>query len=96
MESRISERDWRSFDCAPVGRFAQDDTLGRLLVGAVVGELELDAIVAGAELIHDLLEDIAVLGDDADGISLDAGLGLELGVFDGGDDLLGIWRQCPV
>ncbi len=61
------------------------------LVGAEVGELEVDAEVSAAELAHDLLEDVAVFADDADGVALDGGLGLELGVLDGGDDLLGVF-----
>ena len=60
------------------------------LVGAEVGELEVDAEVSAAEHGHDLLEDVAVFAGDADGVALDGGLGLELGVLDGGDDLLGL------
>jgi hypothetical protein len=56
---------------------------------AVVGELEGDAEVAGAELAHNLLEDVFVLGDDADGVALNGGLGFELGLLDHGDDLFG-------
>src|ERR1039458_2649034 len=61
---------------------------GRRLA-AVVGELEVDAEVAGAELGDDLLQDVAVLGDDAYGVALDGGLDFELGLFDEGDDLAG-------
>ena len=60
------------------------------LVGAEVGELDLDAVVSAAKDAHDLLEDVLILGDDADGLALDGGLRLELGVLDGGDDLLGV------
>ena len=35
------------------------------------------------------LEDVLVLGDDADGVALDGGLGLELGLLDHGYDLFG-------
>ena len=57
------------------------------LVGAIVRELKLDAKVSRAEFAHDLLQDVAVFGDDADGVALDGGLGLELAVFDKCDDL---------
>ena len=67
--------DRRTFRISfPSLRFAAGEQLA-----AVVGELEADAEVAGAELAHDLLEDVFVLGDDADGVALDAGLDLELG-----------------
>ena len=60
------------------------------LVGAEVGELEVDAEVSAAEHGHDLLEDVAVFADDADGVALDGGLGFELGVLDDGDDFFGV------
>src|ERR1039458_3166346 len=65
-------------------------TYSRLVtLAAVVGELEGDAEVAGAELAHDGLQDVLVLGDDADGVALNAGLGFELGLLDERDDLAG-------
>lgn len=60
-----------------------------MLVASVVCELQLNAVVSGAQLAHDLLENVAVLGNDADGVALDAGLRLELGVLDGRDNLFG-------
>jgi len=63
----------------------------QLLVGAEVSELELHAEVAGAQLGHDLLQDVAVLGDDANGVALDAGIGFQLRVLDDGDYLLGVF-----
>jgi hypothetical protein len=61
------------------------------LVRAEVGELEVDADVFAFEESHDLLEDVAVFADDADGVALDAGLGLLFRVLDGGDDDLGLF-----
>ncbi len=46
------------------------------LIGAEVGELELYAEVSASQQGHDLLEDVAVLGDYADGVALNGGLGL--------------------
>ena len=54
----------------------------------VVGELEGDAEVAGREQSHDLLQSVAILADDADGVALNGGLGFELGLLDDRDDLL--------
>ena len=59
------------------------------LVGAEVGELEVDAEVGGLEFGDDLLEGVAVFGGDADGLALDGGVGLDFGVLDEGDDFFG-------
>ena len=67
----------------------------RGLVGAEVGELELDADVFAAQEGHDFLEDVAVFADDADGVALDAGLGFFLRVLDGGDDDLAFSEGMP-
>jgi hypothetical protein len=50
----------------------------RQLVGAKVGELEFYADVFAFEEGHDFLEGVSVLADDADGVTLNAGLGFFL------------------
>src|SRR5271157_515469 len=60
-------------------------------VGAIVGELHVDAEIGLAQQLDDLLEGVAVAAGDAHEIALDGGLHPELAVLDLLHDLAGFF-----
>src|SRR5208283_498016 len=66
------------------------------LLVAVVGELQRDAEVSGAQLGHDLLQRVAVLARYAHGVAQNAGLRLQLHLLDQRNHLPGLLRRNPL
>src|SRR5271157_4327487 len=74
------------------GSGVDDAVTGVPSVGAVVGELRVDAEIGLAQQLDDLLESVAVAAGDAHEIALDGGLHPELAVLDLLHNLAGFFR----